>query len=126
MDQVAISLRRGTLIDKIDIKLAYHLVPMYPTDRRWLGTIEYLLTGCCHLVCAQPATLWQVQSSGVWHEKVWSTSSITWMILLCWAHLSLVPHQLDVIQVLNDVNSHQINQQFKHFHDPLWLCIAMS
>lgn len=40
VDQVAekaVSLRKGALIAKIDVKSAYRLVPIHPKDRRWLG-----------------------------------------------------------------------------------------
>ena len=35
--QKALSLGKGALIAKIDIKSAYRLVPVHPNDRRWLG-----------------------------------------------------------------------------------------
>ena len=40
VDQVAataLALGRGAMIAKIDIKLAYRLIPVYPGDRKWLG-----------------------------------------------------------------------------------------
>ena len=40
VDQVAaraMSLGKGALIAKIDIKSAYRLVPVHPSDRKWLG-----------------------------------------------------------------------------------------
>ena len=40
VDQVAataLSLGRGAMIAKIDIKSAYRLIPVHPEDRRWLG-----------------------------------------------------------------------------------------
>ena len=42
VDQVAaaaLNLGNGALLAKIDIKAAYRLVPVLPTDRRWLGVI---------------------------------------------------------------------------------------
>jgi len=33
----ALSLGRGAMIAKIDIKSAYRLIPVHPEDRRWLG-----------------------------------------------------------------------------------------
>ena len=33
----AISMGRGSLLAKIDIKAAYRLVPVSPSDRKWLG-----------------------------------------------------------------------------------------
>ena len=35
--RLPISLGRGILIAKVDIKSAYHLIPVCPHDRRWLG-----------------------------------------------------------------------------------------
>ena len=56
VDQIAraaLKLGRGTLIAKIDIKSAYRLIPVHPSDRiwqGWYGRITSTWTGCCLLV----------------------------------------------------------------------------
>ena len=42
----AMSLGRGALLEKIDIKSAYRLVPVHPSERMLVGMENYLWTEC--------------------------------------------------------------------------------
>jgi hypothetical protein len=86
VDQIAraaLKLGRGTLIAKIDIKSAYRLIPVHPSDRIWQGLMwedHINMDGCYHLGYVQPqkySTPLQINWSGVYPRKGWNSYSTT-------------------------------------------------
>ena len=82
---VALSLVIEALIAKIDIKSAYRLIPVCPADRKWLGMQwqdRVYVDGMLPFQRQKYSTLLLMLWNGVRSKKGWSSSSITWTILL--------------------------------------------
>ena len=78
-----LQLGEGTMLAKIDIKSAFRLLPVDPTDRHLFGEEIYILITASHSACdphQNYSTSWQTCFHGLRRPLECQISSTTWMI----------------------------------------------